>query len=320
VRIPQSIAFAFAIAVVASIAQAQTWPARPVTLVVGTSAGSGLDTIARFLSQELRERTGQPFLVENKPGAAGNIGAQYVARAAPDGYTAVVGTISTHAINPHLFRNTGIDPVKDFQPVTTFFYIGFVLLVDPKLPVNSVAELTAYLKANPGKVAYASGNQFGRIMAELYRQIVGFDALHVPYKSVPQAMTDLISGRVQFLFADATLGLSTARSGKARAIAVTGSSRLPAAPEIPTMIEAGVPGYVAAGWVALFFPAHTPIEIARKLADLTNQAMTTDKAREFLRKAGTEPMPGSPESLAKAVIEDSAKWGAVVRKAGIEPQ
>lgn len=316
----RSITMAFAVAIVASMAQAQTWPARPVTLVVGTSAGSGLDTIGRFLAQGLRERTGQAFVIENRAGAAGNIGAQSVARAAPDGYTAFVGTISTHAINPYMLRNVGIDPVRDFQPVTTIFFIGFILIANPQLPVNSVAELSAYLKAHPGQLAYASGNQFGRIMAEWYRQIAGFDALHVPYKSVPQALGDLFSGRVHFIFVDATVGISTVQSGKARALAVTGPKRNPGAPEIPTMIESGVPGFVADGWVALFFPARTPIEIARKLADLSNDVMTTDKAREFLRKAGAEPMPGSPESLAKSVVEDNAKWGTVIRKAGIEAE
>lgn len=316
----RSITMAFAVAIVASMAQAQTWPARPVTLVVGTSAGSGLDTIGRFLAQGLRERTGQAFVIENRAGAAGNIGAQSVARAAPDGYTAFVGTISTHAINPYMLRNVGIDPVRDFQPVTTIFFIGFILIANPQLPVNSVAELSAYLKAHPGQLAYASGNQFGRIMAEWYRQIVGFDALHVPYKSVPQALGDLFSGRVHFIFVDATVGISTVQSGKARALAVTGPKRNPGAPEIPTMIESGVPGFVADGWVALFFPARTPIEIARRLADLSNEVMTTDKARDFLRKAGAEPMPGSPQSLAKSVVDDNAKWGTVIRKAGIEAE
>lgn len=311
---------ALASATAASASHAQNWPQKPVTVVVGTQAGAGLDTIARFLAERLRERTGQAFIIENKPGVQGNLGAQYVARAAPDGYTAFVGTISTHAINPYVLRNIGIDPVKDFQPVTTIFFISFVLAVNPQLPVNSVAELSAYLKARPGQLAYASGNTFGRVVAESYRQIVGFDAVHVPYKGVPQAVGDLIGGRVQFMFTDATFGISAARSGKVRALAVTGPKRISGAPNVPTMIESGVAGFVADGWVALFFPSRTPIDIARRLAELTNEAMTTDKAREFLRAAGAEPLPGSPESLAKSVISDNAKWGAIVKKAGIEPE
>jgi len=310
---------AIALAFASGTVCAQTWPAKPVTLVVGTTAGSGLDTIARFLAQGLRERTGQPFLIENKAGAAGNIGAQAVARAAPDGYTAIVATHSTHCINPHVLKGS-IDPVKDFQPITTFAAIGFVLLVNPQLPVKSVSELTAYAKERPGKLSYASGNQFGRVVAEWYRQIYGLDAVHVPYKGVPQAISDLMAGRIDFLFADSSLGIATARSGKARALAMTTPKRLSSAPELPTMIESGVDGFVAHGWLALFFPAHTPMEITRKLADLTNSVMTTDAARQFLRKAYSEPMPGSPESLAKSVVEENAKWGAIVKKAGIEPE
>lgn len=310
-----------ALALAAPFACAQSWPAKPVTLVVGTQAGAGLDTIARFLAQGLRERTGQAFVVENKPGAFGNIGAQAVARAAPDGYTAVMATHSTHCINPHMLKNPGIDPVRDFQPVTTFVAIGFVLIVDPQtLPVNSVAELSARLKANPGKFAYASGNAFGRVVAEWYRQIVGFDAIHVPYKGVPAAINDMLGGRVHFMFADATLAINNARSGKVRALAVTAPRRISAAPEIPTMIEAGVAGFVADGWLAVFFPANAPMDITRKFAELINAVMATDKARDFLRAAGAEPLPGSPESLAKSVLEENAKWSAIVKRAGIEPE
>ncbi len=316
----KSAAMALALAsAAATSAWGQAWPSKPVTLVVGTTAGSGLDTIARFLAQGLREKTGQAFVIENKAGAAGNIGAQYVARAAPDGYTAIVATHSTHCINPHVLKGS-IDPVREFQPITTFAAIGFVLLASPQLPVKSVSELTAYIKERPGKMSFASGNQFGRVVAEWYRQIYGLDAVHVPYKGVPQAVSDLMAGRVDFLFADSSLGIATARSGKARALAMTTPKRLSSAPEIPTMIESGVNGFVADGWLALFFPAHTPMDITRKLADLTNQVMTTDAAREFLRKVYSEPWPGSPETLAKSVVEENAKWGEIVRKAGIQPE
>ncbi len=317
----KSIRTALACALVLGVGSAwsQSWPSRPVTLVVGTTAGSGLDTIARFLAQGLRERTGQPFIIDNRAGAAGNIGALAVAHAAPDGYTAIVATHSTHCINPHVLKGS-IDPIRDFQPVTTFAAIGFVLLTSPQLPVKSVAELTAYAKEHPGKLSYASGNQFGRVVAEWYRQIYALDAVHVPYKGVPQAVSDLMAGRIDFLFADSSLGIATARSGKARALAMTTPKRLSSAPDLPTMMESGVEGFVADGWLALFFPAHTPIDITRRFAELTNQVMTTEAAREFLRKAYSEPMPGSPETLAKSVVAENAKWGAIVRKAGIEPE
>jgi tripartite-type tricarboxylate transporter receptor subunit TctC len=157
-------------------------------------------------------------------------------------------------------------------------------------------------------------------VAEWYRQIYGLEAVHVPYKGVPQAVADLMAGRIDFMFADASLGISTARSGKARALATTTPKRISSAPDLPTMIESGVDKFVADGWLALFFPARTPVDIARRLADASNAVITTDQAREFLRKANAEPLPGSPEALAKSVIEENAKWGAIVRKAGIEPE
>lgn len=302
-------------------AQVQTWPTRPVTMVLGYPAGSGIDTVARFLAEGLRERTGQAWIVENRPGAVANLAARQVARAAPDGYTVLFTPNSSHGINPHMFKSLGFDPIKDFQPVTTLLTLGFVLVVNPQtVPVSSVAELTSYLKARPGKLAYASGNASGRVAAEWYRQIVGFDAVHVPYKGVPQAITDMLGGNIQFMFADATLGLPTAKSGKLRALAVTNARRLSGAPDIPTMIESGVPGYEVSSWFGVFLPAGAPMEITRRFAELCNGIMGTDKAREFLNNLGAEPFPGSPESFAKIVVAEIAKWGPIVRAAGIEPE
>lgn len=302
-------------------AQAQSWPARPVTLVVGYPAGSGIDTVARFLADGLRERTGQSWIVENRPGAVANIAARHVARAAPDGYTVLFTPNSSHGINPHMFRSLGFDPVKDFQPVTTLLTLGFVLVVNPEtVPVSSVTELTAYIKARPGKLAYASGNASGRVAAEWYRQIAGFDAVHVPYKGVPQAITDMLGGTIHFMFADATLGLPTAKSGKLRALAVTNAKRLASAPEIPTMMESGVPGYEVSSWFGVFLPAGAPLDITRRFAELCNTIMGTAKAREFLNNLGAEPYPGSPESFAKVVVAEIAKWGPIVKAAGIEPE
>lgn len=269
----------------AAPALAQTWPAKPVTMVVGYPPGSGIDNVARFLAEGLRERTGQPWIVENKPGAVGNLAAQAVARAAPDGYTVLFTPNSSHGINPHMFKKPGFDPIKDFQPVTTILTLGFVLVVNPQtVPVNTVAELTAYIKARPGKLAFASGNATGRVTAEWYRQITGIDAVHVPYKGVPQAITDLLGGQVHFMFADATLGIPTARSGKLRALAVTNAKRVSSAPDIPTMLESGVPGYVVESWFGVLMPAGVPMDIARRFADLSNSTMGTERAREFLSK------------------------------------
>ena len=305
----------------AAPALAQTWPAKPVTMVVGYPPGSGIDNVARFLAEGLRERTGQPWIVENKPGAVGNLAAQAVARAAPDGYTVLFTPNSSHGINPHMFKKPGFDPIKDFQPVTTILTLGFVLVVNPQtVPVNTVAELTAYIKARPGKLAFASGNATGRVTAEWYRQITGIDAVHVPYKGVPQAITDLLGGQVHFMFADATLGIPTARSGKLRALAVTNARRVSSAPDIPTMVEAGVRGYEVESWFGVLFPAGTAMDTTRRLAELTNAVMGTDKSREFLTRLGAEALPGTPEGFAKIIAAEIAKWGPVVKAAGIAPE
>jgi tripartite-type tricarboxylate transporter receptor subunit TctC len=302
-------------------AQTPAWPARAVTMAVGYPAGSGIDAVARFLADGLRERTGQPFIIENRPGAAGNLAAQAVARAAPDGYTVLFTPNSTHAANPHLYRKLAFDPVKDFQPVTTLLTLGFVLIVNPQVvPVSSVAELTDYLKARPDKLAYGSGNATGRIAAEMYRQATGFDAVHVPYKGVPPAITDLLGGQIHFLFADATLGLPQARAGKVRALAVTNGRRVSAAPDLPTMAEAGVRGYELSGWFALFLPAGAPADVTQRLADHANAIMTSEKGRAFLKNLGADPFPGSPEQLGKFVEAEIAKWGRIVKAAGIEPE
>ena len=302
-------------------AQSTVWPTRSVTMMLGYPAGSGIDSVARFLAEGLREKTGQPFVLENKPGAVGNLAAQAVARAAPDGYTMLFTPNSTHAANIHLFKHLGFDPVADFSPVTTLVTLGFVLVVNPALvPVGSVAELTAWLKARPGRVAYGSGNATGRVAAELYRTLTGVDAINVPYKGVPPAMTDLLGGQIQFMFADATLAIPQARAGKVKALAVTNVQRISAAPDLPTMAEAGVAHYELAGWFAAFLPAHAPPEIVARLADLCNAVMTTDRARTFLRNIGADPFPGSPDQLARHVARETEKWGRIVKAAGIEAE
>ena len=314
-------AAAIAFVMASERADAQAWPTKPVTVVVPTTAGSGLDVIARFLNDGLRERLGQPFIVENRAGANTAIGTQAVVRAAPDGYTLLVGTASSHGINPYFIKGLGYDPVKDFQPITTIFAIGLVLLVNPQTtPVSTLAELTAYLKARPGKLSYASGNAFGRITAEWYKQRADFDAVHIPYNGVPQAINDLMGGRVHFLFADATAGLAAAASGKVRAIAVTNPRRVTSAPNVPTMVEAGLPEFVSYSWVGLFYPAKTPLAIARRLADAANAVMTGDKGREYLTKMGADPYPGSPEMLSKFVVEELERWGKVAAHARIQPE
>jgi tripartite-type tricarboxylate transporter receptor subunit TctC len=304
----------------AATASAQTWPSKPVTMIVGYPAGSSVDTIARFLAEGMRERTGQPFVVENRPGGFGVIGAQQVARAARDGYTFLFAPASA-AINVHLYRNLGYDPVNDLAPVTTVAATGYVLLVNPSVvPVDSVAQLTEYIRARPGKIAYGSGAAAAHIAAELYLSLAGLSATNVPYKGVPQALNDLLGGQIHFLFADATLGIPQARGGKVRALAVTTAQRTSAAPDILTMTEAGVRSYDLSGWFAVFLPAKSPPEIAQKFSDLANATMATDKAREFLKSVSADPFPGSPDSLARFLEGEIAKWGQLIKAARIEPE
>lgn len=300
---------------------AQTWPAKPVTMVISYAAGSGTDIVGRFLAEGLRERTGQPFVVENRPGAFGIVGAQALARAAPDGYSMLFTPVAI-AINVHLFKNLGYDAVKDFAPVTTVGIAPFVLLVNPAtVPVKSIAELTDYIKARPGQVAYGSASASGRVAAELYLSLAGLrQVTYVPYKGAPQVLADLIGGQFQFMFADATFVLQQARSERVRALAVTTLQRTSSMPDVPTMTESGLPGYDLGGWYAAFMPAKAPREPAQRLAELINATMTTEKARDFLRKLGTDPFPGSPASLATFLDSEIAKWGQLFKRAGIEPE
>lgn len=299
---------------------AQTWPAKAATIVAGYPAGSGIDILARFLADGLRERTGQPFIVENRSGGFGIVAAQSVARAAPDGYTILFGPASI-AVNVHLYKKLGYDPIRDLTPVTTIASAGFVLLINPNVvPVNSVAELTDFIRARPGKLAYGSGTASGRVAAELYLSLAGLNVMYVPYKGVPPSLNDLMAGQIHFIFADSTLGISQARAGKVKALAVTNPQRISAAPDVPTMAESGAAGYDLVGWYAVFLPANAPRDIAQRLAEICNASMTTDKAREFLKKLASDPYPGSPESLAKLLDSEIAKWGRLIKAAGIEPE
>lgn len=304
-------------------AVAQTWPAKPVTMVVGSLAGSGPDAIVRFLAERLRERTGQPFVVENRAGGFGMVGAQAVARAPADGYTVLFAPVSI-AVNIHLFKNAGYDPVKDFAPVTTNGRSAFMLLVNPAaVPVSTVAELTQYIRARPGKLAWGAGGAVQRVAGELYLSLSGLrqsGVTFVSYKGSPEALNDVLGGRIQFSFVESIFGIPQTRGGQVRALAVTGAQRTSAAPEIPAMAEVGVPGYDLEGWFATFMPARAPRDTVQRLAELSNAAMTTDEAREFLRKLATDPFPGTPDSLARFLDSEIAKWGRIIREAGIAPE
>jgi tripartite-type tricarboxylate transporter receptor subunit TctC len=317
-----AVAVAMAVAAPALSQPAGTgdWPSKTISIVVGYPPGSGIEVVARFLAEHLRERLGQPVIVENKAGALGNIAANAVVRAAPDGYTILYTANNTHAANIHLFKDLGFDPVRDFTPVTTVVTHAFMLTVNANSEAKTVAELTAYIKARAGKLAYGTGSATSLVAAELYRSMAKLDALNVPYKGMPPLYTDLFAGRVDYAFTDVPVGLNFVRAGKIRSLAVTSAKRAAAAPEIPTMAESGFPGFDLNAWQAMFLPANTPKPIAERLAQLSNEAMRTEKARQFMSKLHLEPMPGSPDQLSRLVAIEMAKWGAIIKGAGIQPQ
>ncbi|QJW85696.1 tripartite tricarboxylate transporter substrate binding protein [Ramlibacter terrae] len=268
----------------------------------------------------MREATGQPFIVEAKQGALGGVAASYVARATPDGHTLLFGANSTHAANVHLFKKLQYDPVADFAPITTLATIPQVLVVAPSTGVNSLRELIALAKREPGKLNYGSSSATGRVATEAFRQMAGIDAVHIPYKTSAQAITDLVGGQLHFLITDAGLGIAQAQGGKLKALAITSAQRVPAVPDLPTMAEAGLPGYEFTAWLALFAPARTPPAAVARIAELANGIVRSRGMQEYLARMYALPYPGSPDALRQLVERDTARWGQLIKAAGIEPE
>jgi len=310
---------AAALAPLAGRAQ-NAYPSRVVSIVVPFGPGNAYDLMVRYLADRLRDATGQTFIVEAKQGALGGVAASFVARAQPDGHTLLFGANSTHAANVHLFKKLAYDPVADFAPVTTLATIPQVLVVSPTLKVNTLVELIELAKSQPGKLNYGSSSATGRIASEAFRQQAGIDAVHVPYKTSAQAITDLVSGQLHFLVTDAGLGVAQWRGGKVKALAITSAQRVPAVADLPTMAEAGLPGYEFVAWLALFAPARTPPEAIQRLAELTNTIVRSPGMQEYLAKMYALPFPGDPDSLRRLVERDTARWGALIKAAGIEPE
>lgn len=306
-------------------AQAQTaqsaWPARPLTLLVGYAAATGIDTTTRFYAERLREATGQAVTIVNKPGANGNLAAMDAVRAAADGHTILVTPNGTITTNQHLMKKMPFDAAAELTPVATIARWGAVLLVNPRnLPVTSVAELTAHLKAQAGKLNFASGNFTGHAAAELYKARAGVAAVHVPYKSVPAALNDLLGGQVDFMFADVVTGLPQVQAGRLRALAVTTPKRLANAPTVPTMMEAGVPDYELVNWFGVFLPARAPEAVVRRLAELFDSVTASAAAREYYARVGGEAFASPAESMRQLIERDTQSWGRLVKAAGIEPE
>jgi len=304
----------------ASAAGAQPYPSKPITIVVPFAAGSGTDSITRIIAQYLQTALNQSVIVENKVGASGVLAATYVARAAPDGYTLLMATNSTHSANPHLFKSLGYDPVKDFAPVARAGSYVFMLVVHPDLPAKTLPELVAYAKANPGKLTYASGNTTGIVAGETLKSKAGIDILHIPYKSTPPAINDVLGGRVSMMFIDLAPGLQHVRAGTMRPLAVTTKERSALLPDLPSLSEAGIPGYDVTSYAALFAPAGTPKEIVDRLNAEVQKIIANPEAKSRIAVTGFDAFSGPPETLASFVQTELVNWGKLIKDAGIEPQ
>jgi len=305
-------------ATVALPAAAQPYPSKPVKLVVPFPPGGSLDNAARLIAQKLTETWGQSVVVENKPGAGGNIGADMVAKSPPDGYTILLGALSTHAVNPSLYKTMPYDAAKDFAPITLVAITPNVLVVNASSPVQTVKEFFAYTKANPGKLSFGSGSigSGGHLAGELYKVETGTDSVHVPFKGGAPATQALLAGDTQFMFDNLANAMAQVKGGKLRALAVTTAKRSPLAPDLPTMAEAGLPGFDISTWFGLFAPAGTPKDIVAKWnADVTRILNSPDVRARFIAD-GAEPSPSSPEQFSQFIAAELTKYARIVKASG----
>jgi tripartite-type tricarboxylate transporter receptor subunit TctC len=314
------LASAIAFAAAAPLATAQTYPEKPIVFVVPFAAGSATDGLARVIGQEVTRDSGQRVIVDDRPGANGFIGAQQVAKAAPDGYTAFVTTNTTHAANQHLFRQLPYDPVKDFSPVTTLAKGYQVMVVNTRVPAKSVAQFTALAKKAAGQLTFGEGSSSARVAVEMYQQMSGTKLVHVPYKSNPLAITDLIGGQIDMMIVDMPTGLPHVQSGRLTGLAVTSTKRLPQAPDLPTMSEAGIRGYEMSYWFAAYLPAKTPAPVVKRLNELLVKAVGAAPVKGFFAKSGLDPYTTTPEQLATFQAAEAEKWGRIIQAAGIQPE
>ena len=303
-------------------AAAQTWPDKPIKLIVTFPAGGGADFVGRALAPKLGEGLGQPVVVDNRGGANGAIGNVAVARAAPDGYTLLLGAAGALTIAPHLYEKLDFDTFKDFVPIALVGSSPFVLAVNPKVPVSTVAELTAYAKANPGKLNAGSSGTGGapHLALELYKSVTGAQIVHVPYKGLAPAITDLLGGQVQVLFADVGLIAPHVKAGTLRALAVTGAQRTPALPDLPTMQEAGVPGYTAGTWYGVLAPVGTPAAVVTRVNAEIGKALAAPQLRAQFAEQSVNAAGGSPADFAALIRQDYDKWGKLIREANIKAE
>jgi tripartite-type tricarboxylate transporter receptor subunit TctC len=309
------------LAVLPSVGYAQvenSYPNKPIRLVVPAASGGPTEVTARLLGKKMQEFLGQPIVIDAKPGGGGNIGAEIVARAPADGYTMLMATIGTHAINQSLYKKLSFDPVKDFAPVTQIVQYPLLLVVNSRVPANNVRELIEYAKANPGKLNRASGGSGTsmHLSGELFRSQAGVDMPHIPYKGSAPALTDLMGGQVDLMFDSMITALPHVKSGKLRALAVTGTKRSPALPDIPTVAESALPGYSAVGWTGLVVPAGTPALVIARLHDAAVKALLAPEIRDTFIAQAAEPVGSTPQQFAAFMRDETKKWAQAVKDSG----
>jgi tripartite-type tricarboxylate transporter receptor subunit TctC len=296
---------------------AQEYPAKPIRIVVPFGPGTATDIVARTVGAQLSSRTGQPVVIDNKPGAEGQIGAQAAATAAPDGYTLFITTQTTQAMNVHIYKSLPYDPVKSFAPISGLSLGAQVVMVKNELPVKTIGELIELARKQPGKLSFGSGNGSSRGGAELFRIMAKVDLLGVPYKTQPQAISDLMGDRLDVIFSDFTTGLPPVLDGRARGLAVTSKKRIPGLEQFPTVDES-VPGFEMWAWTAAYAPAGTPRPIIDRLNVLVREALASDSYRALARTTYGVPFSGSPEELAAFQASETKKWGEIIAVAGMK--
>ena len=316
------VAFVAGLMVAPLVAQAQSFPSKPITIVSAFAPGGTIDFLGRLMMHRVGENTGWRFVLESKAGANGHIGTEYAAKAAPDGYTLLLGASSTHAINPALFKDLRYDVVRDFAPLTVIASTANLMAVHPSTPAENVRELVAYAKANPGKLAFASGGTGTSIhlSGEMFKSATGTDILHVPYKGSGPAMAAALGGQVQILFENLSAAVPHVQAGKLRGLAVTSRERHPLLPNVPTLIESGLAGFEVEGWFAMFAPSATPKDIQARLNAEFVKALNAPDVQEQLRSRTMTPRPMSQEQFAAYWKAEREKFAAVVARGNIKPE
>ena len=315
----QALAAAALLAVGTGTALAQnSYPDKPITMIVPFSAGGTTDILARIVGQALNTELGQSVIIDNRPGAGGNIGGQAAARAAADGYTLFMGTVGTHAINAALYKKMPFDPIKDFAPLSRVANVPNLLVAHPSQPFKTVKEMIDYAKANPGKLNFGSSGSGSSIhlSGELFKSMTGIDMVHVPYKGSAPAVTDLLGNQIGIMFDNMPSAIQHVRSGKLRPIAVTTAKRSPELPDVPTVAEAGVPGYEATSWFGLWVPAKTPVDIQKKLHTAIAKVLKDPAVIKKINDQGGEVVIDTQEGFAKFIDAEAKKWGKVVKDSG----